>query len=90
MVVSVLYFDVKDASGFEAAFQAGEALLRSAKGYAGHSVHRGVEEPSRYLVLGKWTAVEDHANFLKANGSKILGAVGPYIDSGPDIKHFQS
>ncbi|HEX2697552.1 MAG TPA: antibiotic biosynthesis monooxygenase [Anaerolineales bacterium] len=89
MVVSLLYFDVKDGPGFEAAFQAEEKLLKSAKGYIGHEVHRGVEEPSRYLVLGQWNAVEDHANFLQEHGSEVLGAVGPYINGGPDIKHFQ-
>ena len=89
MVLSVLYFDVKDGPGFEAAFQTEEELLKSARGYVRHELHRGVEEPSRYLLLGEWKAVEDHARFLQAHGPQILGAVGPYINGGPDIKHFQ-
>lgn len=88
MVLAVIYFDAKDAKGFEAALIQNAGSVIAADGYVSHQLRRGVEEPQRYLLSVKWESIEHHAAWQKAHGEEFLGAIGPYLDGGPDIKHF--
>jgi heme-degrading monooxygenase HmoA len=45
---------------FEAAFAQEEALIARARGYLGHTLRRGVERPSAYLLTVGWNTVDDH------------------------------
>lgn len=45
---------------FEDAFAAAEPLIRRADGYLGHSLRRGIEQPSTYLLSVQWASVEAH------------------------------
>ena len=45
---------------FELAFASAQTILARAKGYRGHTLRRGVEHPSTYLLTVGWDTVEDH------------------------------
>lgn len=47
-------------SGFEAAFALAEPLIARARGYRGHTLRRGVENPNTYLLTVGWATVDDH------------------------------
>ncbi|WP_062210695.1 antibiotic biosynthesis monooxygenase family protein [Demequina oxidasica] len=45
---------------FEAAFARAEPLIVCQAGYVAHSLRRGVEQPSTYLLSVEWETVEAH------------------------------
>jgi heme-degrading monooxygenase HmoA len=45
---------------FERAFAQAAPIIASIDGYLGHTLRRGMEQPSRYLLLVRWRALEDH------------------------------
>jgi heme-degrading monooxygenase HmoA len=45
---------------FEAAFAEAEPLIARQVGYVSHTLRRGVEHPSTYLLSVEWESVEAH------------------------------
>ncbi|WP_234986530.1 antibiotic biosynthesis monooxygenase [Demequina sp. NBRC 110055] len=45
---------------FESTFREASALISRQPGYLGHSLRRGVEHPSTYLLTVTWTDVDAH------------------------------
>jgi heme-degrading monooxygenase HmoA len=45
---------------FERAFAEASSLIAAIDGYLGHTLRRGVEHSSRYLLLVRWRTLEDH------------------------------
>ena len=75
---------------FEAAMERGVALLASAAGCASVGLARGVERPSRYLLMLKWRSVDDHTAFTGTDGFvKFRELAGPFFAERPAMEHFQ-
>ena len=89
MVKAIVTFETTDAPGFQSALGQVAPALAGAKGYHGHELRRGVEQPERFLLFVDWDAVADHMAWMQVNEQALLGAVGPYRASPPDIKHYQ-
>jgi heme-degrading monooxygenase HmoA len=89
MVKAIIMFDTTDASGFQSALGQVAPALAGAKGYHGHELRRGVENPDRFLLFVDWSAVADHMAWMQVNETSFLGAVGGYLAGPPDIKHYQ-
>ena len=45
---------------FEAAFGEASAVIARQPGYLAHTLRRGVEHPSSYLLTVRWTSVDAH------------------------------
>jgi heme-degrading monooxygenase HmoA len=88
MVRAFLYFDTNDGPAFAKALGAAAPALVAGKGYRGHQLLRGVEQPDRYALLVDWDSRDDHMAWMAVNESGFLGAIGPFIVAPPDIKHF--
>ena len=74
---------------FERQFAVAGKLLRSAAGCQGVQLARGIESPSKYLLLIEWRAVEDHVAFTKTEGMvQFRNLVGPYFAGKPAMEHF--
>ena len=89
MVMAVLYFDVKDADGFQGAMAGSGSLFEGVAGFNGFELRRGVEEPARFLLTADWDSVETHTAWQAAHAQAFLGALSPFIERPPDIKHFR-
>jgi heme-degrading monooxygenase HmoA len=89
MVKAIVTFEAKDPAGLQQALAGAGPMLQGAKGFHGVELRRGVELPGRFILLLDWDAVADHHAWMSANETAFLGAVGPYISSPPDIKHYQ-
>ena len=75
---------------FETAMQRGVALLSSARGCASVGLARGVERPSRYLLMLKWQAIEDHTAFTGTDAFvKFRELAGPFFAERPAMEHFE-
>jgi heme-degrading monooxygenase HmoA len=76
---------------FEHAFRQASPLIASAAGYLGHSLDRGIENPSKYLLLVRWRALEDHVQGFRGSPQyqdwKRL--LHHFDDPFPTVDHFR-
>ncbi len=89
MVKAIITFEAKDPAGLQQALAGAGGMLNGAKGFHGLELRRGVEKPERFLLFVDWDSVADHMAWMGVNEKAFLGAVGPYLASPPDIKHYQ-
>ncbi len=52
---------------------------------------RGVESPSRFVLLVEWDSVAAHLDNFRATGrfTTWRGLIGPYFDGAPVVEHFE-
>jgi len=77
-------------SQFQHAFEAALPHLAGSPGCRSVQLLRGVEHPSRFLLLVEWNTIEDHTvGFRQSDAFKSwVAAVGPYFDGAPNVEHF--
>jgi heme-degrading monooxygenase HmoA len=87
--------DIRIQPGRQAEFD--EAIARGVTtviaqdpGYRGHSVHKGVESPERYVLQIWWTSIEAHNEGFRQSPAfaQWRGIVGPFFASPPVVEHF--
>jgi quinol monooxygenase YgiN len=75
---------------FEATMEHGGALLAAAPGCTSVTLARGVERPSRYLLMLKWRSIDDHTAFSATEGFlKFRELAGPFFAERPAMEHFR-
>jgi len=74
---------------FERQFASGIALLRTAKGCLSASLARGVESPSKYLLLIEWESLAAHQAFAATESfASFVGLIRPCLAGKPNTEHF--
>jgi heme-degrading monooxygenase HmoA len=62
-----------------------------AKGFLGSEFRRGIESPSRYVLLLKWDTLENHT--IDFRGSPLFAEwralVSEFFASPPTVEHFE-
>ena len=88
--------DIRIAPGQQAAFE--EAIARGiatvvsrARGFRGASVHRGIENPERFVLQIEWNTLEDHTVHFRQGPlfAEWRAIVGPYFATPPVVEHFE-
>lgn len=92
MALEIARIDVKP--GVEAQFAAAYAkachLIQSAPGCHWLRMTRGVESPSRFVLLVEWESVAAHEDFRASEAFPQWRAhVSPHFESRPDVEHFE-
>jgi heme-degrading monooxygenase HmoA len=78
-------------AAFEAALARGAAsVIAQAQGYLGHTLHRGIESPERYLLQIRWATLEDHTIGFRGSPAfaEWRAIVGPFFAAAPVVEHF--
>lgn len=78
-------------SAFETAIRHGlDTVIARAAGFVGAEVRHGIESPERYLLLIRWSTLEDHTvNFRQGPlFPEWRAIVGPFFASPPQVEHF--
>ncbi|MEU5726884.1 antibiotic biosynthesis monooxygenase family protein [Micromonospora sp. NPDC047738] len=92
MVLEVALIDVKPGQedAFAAAYTQAYPLLRGAEGCRSVRMTRGVESPSRFVLLVEWDSVEAHdVNFRQSERFPQWRAlIGPHFANPPLVEHF--
>ena len=84
-----LYIAAGSEAAFEAAMNKSIGLLQRAAGCQSARLARGVEEPSTYLLLVEWGAIEDHVAFTKTDEFKRFGqSIGTHFAKPAEVLHF--
>jgi heme-degrading monooxygenase HmoA len=90
MVLEVAQFDIRP--GNEEAFVAGYrgvvGALRESPGLRSVRMTRGVETPTRFVLLVEWETLEDHQGFRDSDRFGIWrGGIGQYFAGPPQVEH---
>ena len=76
---------------FDAAIQRGVTqIIAHAEGFLGWRVHKGIDNPQRYLLQIHWRSVEDHMEgFRKSTDyARWREVVAPFFARPPQVEHF--
>ena len=75
---------------FAAAVREGLAYIAATPGFRSARVTRGVESPSRFVLLIEWDSLEAHTvGFRESeNFARWRSVVGPFFDGAPRVEHF--
>ena len=75
---------------FVAAYEGARLLVAGTPGCRSVRMTRGVESPSRFVLLVEWDSVEAHLeNFRNTDRfPQWRGHIGPYFAAPPVVEHF--
>jgi|SRR5580693_6974091 heme-degrading monooxygenase HmoA len=75
---------------FEEAFARASPLIASIDGYLGHSLRRCLERPSRYLLLVRWSTLEDHTRGFRGapQYQEWKRLLHHFYERFPTVEHF--
>jgi heme-degrading monooxygenase HmoA len=92
MVLEVAIIEVTPGSeeAFVAAYRAGREGLAATLGCLSVRMTRGVESPSRFVLLVEWESVAAHQDNFRNTERWVTwrGHIGPYFASPPLVEHF--
>jgi heme-degrading monooxygenase HmoA len=68
----------------------GLAYIAATPGFRSARVTRGVESPTRFVLLIEWDSLEAHTvGFRESeNFARWRSVVGPFFDGTPRVEHF--
>ncbi|GAB3862647.1 hypothetical protein GCM10029963_69360 [Micromonospora andamanensis] len=92
MVLEVALIDVIPGheEAFAAAYAQGHPLLAGTPGCRSVRMTRGLESPSRFVLLVEWDSVEAHEQNFRAT-ERFAGwreLIGPHFAAPPRVEHF--
>ncbi len=75
---------------FADAFREGIRFVADTPGFRRARLTRGVETPTRFVLLIEWDSVEAHTvGFRESeNFGRWRAIVGPFFDGSPNVEHF--
>ncbi|MEU8261408.1 antibiotic biosynthesis monooxygenase [Micromonospora sp. NPDC048999] len=92
MVLEVALIDVMPGheDDFAAAYAQARPVLAGTEGCRSVRMTRGVESPSRFVLLVEWDSVEAHeVNFRQSERFQQWRAlIGPHFANPPLVEHF--
>lgn len=92
MVLEVALIDVQPGSedAFSQAYAQAAPLVAQTPGCRSMRMTRGIETPTRFVLLVEWDAVEAHEQFRSSErfaGWRAL--IGPHFAGPPHVEHFR-
>lgn len=92
MVLEVALIDVLPGreDEFAAAYARGHAVLAGTPGCRSVRMTRGVESPSRFVLLVEWDSVAAHEDNFRATDrfATWRDLIGPFFAAPPRVEHF--
>ncbi|GAA4685385.1 antibiotic biosynthesis monooxygenase family protein [Phytohabitans rumicis] len=92
MVLEVALIDIVagQEDDFAAAYAKGHPVLASTPGCRSVRMTRGIESPTRFVLLVEWDTVEAHIeNFRDTERfTTWRSLIGPYFAAPPVVEHF--
>jgi heme-degrading monooxygenase HmoA len=91
MVLEVALIDVQPGAeaAFEAGYRSAVGALRESAGLLSHRMTRGVETPTRFVLLVEWASLEAHQAFRDSDRFTTWRAgIGPHFAGPPHVEHY--
>ena len=93
MVLEVALFDIHPGQGdeFAKAYATARSLLVTTPGCRSARMTRGIESPSRFVLLVEWDSVQAHIeNFRNSDRfPQWRGHIGPFFVTPPIVEHYE-
>jgi heme-degrading monooxygenase HmoA len=76
---------------FEEALGRARSVIAASHGFISLALHRGVEDPDRYLLLVGWETLDDHVVGFRESAAftEWRALIGPYFASPPVVDHAE-
>ena len=91
MVLEIADFTVKPGTEdeFAAAVREGLPLVAATPGFLGARLTRGVESPSRFVLLIEWESVDAHNTGFRESDRfpQWRALIGHFFDGDPRVEH---
>lgn len=92
MVLEVAIIEVNPGQedDFAAAYRKARTLVATTPGCRSVRMTRGIESPSRFVLLVEWDSVAAHEQNFRASErfGQWRGLIGPYFAAPPVVEHF--
>lgn len=92
MVLEVALIDIKpgEEEAFAAAYRKGHDTLAGTPGCLSVRMTRGIESPSRFVLLVEWETVQAHEENFRATERFVTwrSLIGQYFAQPPSVEHF--
>ncbi len=93
MIIEVADINIhpEQHDAFKAAIAHGvKTVLSQSKGFLGHQILAGHENPGRFVLVVKWATLEDHNIGFRESPAfaEWRGIIGPYFAKAPHVEHF--
>ena len=91
-VLEVALIDVTPGSeqAFSDAYAQARELVSQTPGFRSLRMTRGIETPTRFVLLVEWDAVAAHEVFRASDRfSQWRALIGPHFAGPPHVEHFQ-
>ena len=92
MVLEVAVFNIKpgEEEAFAAAYATARELVATTPGCLSVRMTRGVESPSRFVLLVEWESVDAHVDNFRATDRfpAWRALLGPHFDGAPLVEHY--
>lgn len=93
MVLEVAFIDIVPGQeeAFAAAYRAARELVAGTPGCRSVRMTRGIESPSRFVLLVEWESVQAHLeNFRNSDRfPRWRAQIGQYFAGQPVVEHFR-
>ena len=75
---------------FELAFAEAKAIIASMPGFRSLTLDRGIEQPTRYLLLVEWDRLEDHTEGFRGSPEyqRWKALLHHFYDPFPTVEHY--
>jgi len=76
---------------FEGAFNEAKAIISASPGFISLTLSRGIEEPSRYLLLVEWDTLDDHLVGFRQSApyEQWRQLLHDFYDPFPTVDHYE-
>jgi heme-degrading monooxygenase HmoA len=92
MVLEVALIDITPGQeeDFAEAYAQAKSILATTAGLRSIRMTRGIETPSRFVLLVEWDSLEAHNDNFRATErfGRWRGLIGPYFANPPHVEHF--
>lgn len=93
MILEVAMLNVVPTRGaeFEAAFAEAKAIIASMPGFVSLELHKCLEHKSKYLLLVRWTTLEDHTRGFRSSPryQEWKALLHHFYDPFPTVEHYE-
>lgn len=92
MVLEIATFDIVPGQedDFVSAYRTVRDVLASTPGFGSIRMTRGIESPSRFVLVVEWETLEAHTENFRGSErfTTWRAAIGPYFANPPHAEHY--
>ncbi len=88
--VAILNIRKNESNDFENSFYDAQEIISKMKGYVGHELQKCVEQKDKYILIVRWSSIEDHTEGFRKSVEyhKWKEMLHHFYDPFPIVEHY--